>query len=679
MSDIYVPGVKSRFDTDKLIEDLMRVERIPRDRVERRVETLETEKSWWQDIGRRMSSLRESARQLFSFQNPFNERTVVSQDDSVIGATATREAAEQKHQFTVRQLAAADRFISSPLDETYRVPNGTYGFSLGDEQISFAFRGGTLREFADALNRRGREKLQATLIAVEPGTKSLLIESLVTGEKNHLGFYEDAETLAANIGMAERSNDTRVDFVLGDSTVQPGRNSDPELVSLDNRVLTVAAGGRAFISSGVAIPPSPDLVVSFETSTTIRRNTLAIPLPPPGPDLPPSGSARYGSIILDNEPSSVPLPPWTPPAMPERVDDFAVLTFTYSDGTSTILPPIADSEDFRSYQFRLQDIARDKTVVAMELVNNNTHRDVSIKNIRVYNPDATGGGFRAHNAVSQAADALIAMDGIEIRRPVNTIDDLIPGVTVIPRGVSDRPVSLEIRPDREAVKESIISLVGNYNRLMAEVNVLTRNDERIIQELSYLSPEEQEAFRAKLGAFSADSTLSQFKSTLQRAATAPYPTADAPLLLSQIGVGTDVRRSGASSGYDASRLRGYLEIDEKALDAALETRLPEIKQLFGFDSDGDLLVDTGVAFTLDAISRPYVETGGIVSLKTGAIDSRISQDQRRMETLDRQLAAKETTLRVQYGQMEGAFTRMERIGSSLDTFSRQTTTNNSNR
>jgi flagellar hook-associated protein 2 len=677
MSDIYVPGVKSRFNTDQLIEDLMKVERIPRDRVERRVEALETEKSYWQEIGRRMTTLRESARQLFSFQNPFNERMVVSQDDSVIGAVATREAAEQKHLFTVKQLAAADRFISSPLDEAYKVPGGTYSFSLGDDRISFAFRGGSLREFADALNRRGKEKLQAGLITVEPGTKSLVRESLLTGEKNHLGFFEEAETLAARIGMAERSNDTRVDFVLSDATVQPGRNSDPGLISLDNRVLTVAAGGRAFISSGVAIPPSPDLVVSFETATSIRRNTLPIPLPPTGPEIPAAGSASYGGISLDNEPSAAPLPPWTPPPMPERVDDFGVLTFTYSDGTSTILPPIADSEDFRSYQFRLQDIARDKTVVAMELVNNNTHRDVSIKNIRVYDPNASGGGFRANNAVSRAADAIIAMDGIEIKRPANSIDDLIPGLTLTPRAVSDRPVSLEVRPDREAIKEGIISLTGNYNRLMAELNVLTRNDERIIQELSYLTPEEQEEFRKKLGVFSGDSTLSQFKITLQRAATAPYPTADAPLLLSQIGVGTDVRRSGASSGYDASRLRGYLEIDEKALDAALETRIPEIKQLFGFDSDGDLLVDSGIAFTLDAISRPYVETGGIVSLKTGSIDSRISQDQRRMETLDRQLASKESALRVQYGKMEGAFSRLERLGSSLDNFSQQANNNNS--
>jgi flagellar hook-associated protein 2 len=47
-----------------------------------------------------------------------------------------------------------------------------------------------------------------------------------------------------------------------------------------------------------------------------------------------------------------------------------------------------------------------------------------------------------------------------------------------------------------------------------------------------------------------------------------------------------------------------------------------------------------------------------------------------METLDRQLATKENTLRIQYGQMEGAFTRMERMGTSLDNFSRQANNNN---
>ncbi|MDR0447743.1 MAG: hypothetical protein LBH07_03655, partial [Treponema sp.] len=55
MSDIYLPGVKSRFNTEKLIEDLMKVERIPRDRAEKQIETFQTEKGYWQELGRRIS------------------------------------------------------------------------------------------------------------------------------------------------------------------------------------------------------------------------------------------------------------------------------------------------------------------------------------------------------------------------------------------------------------------------------------------------------------------------------------------------------------------------------------------------------------------------------------------------------------------------------------------------
>jgi flagellar hook-associated protein 2 len=206
--------------------------------------------------------------------------------------------------------------------------------------------------------------------------------------------------------------------------------------------------------------------------------------------------------------------------------------------------------------------------------------------------------------------------------------------------------------------------------------VLTRNDDRIIQELTYLSEDEQSNLRKRMGAFAGDSILGQFRATLQRVATAPYMTSEQDFaMLAQIGIGTDVRGSGGS-GYDPARLRGYLEIDEKALDTALETNLSAVQQLFGYDSDGDFIVDSGVAYTFETLTKPYTEIGGIIALKTGSIDSRIAQENRRIETLDRQLAAKEAALKSQYGQMEGAYNRMERMNSSLDQFSQQ---NNNNR
>jgi flagellar hook-associated protein 2 len=654
----------------------MKVERIPRDRTERNIETQETRKAYWQDLGRRVISLRESARFLFSFQNPFNDRVAVSSDENSLTATATREAVEQDYRFSVKQLAQADRFLSPPLDEKTKIDAGNYVFTVGKEEISVNFRGGSLREFAEALNRRGNDKIGASLITVQPGTRSLLIESKVTGAENRLGFSGDSELLAIKLGILEQVNDSRRDIVISEGTVRetslPGGMEPAGPLSINDGVLGFPPLASASIPFGLEVERGSPLVLKLETMTKVNAElTRAIPQPPPGPSIPSSGSISYGGITVENNPSTAPMPEWNPPPAPKRMDNLAVLSLSFSDGTKTSLRPITDSGDFISWEFNLSEYAAGKTITALNIDNANTHREISVRGAMVYDPKAIGGGLKPLNPVSIAQDAVIDMEGIKMQRPSNNITDIIPGVTLTARGVSDRPVKLGVSTDREGIKNAIISLIGNYNRLMAELNVLTRTDERVIDELSYLEKDEAEEMRKRLGVFNTDSTLNQFRAGLLRTATAPYPTEEERELamLAQIGISTNVLGSG--SGYNPATLRGYLQIDEKKLDAAIEQHLPAIKQLFGSDTTGDLLIDTGVAFNLDNISKPFVETGGIISLKTGTIDSRISQDQRRIASMDRQLAAKEAELKAQYSRMESAFARMEQMTSSLENFSRQ--------
>ena len=658
MSDIFIPGINSRFNTGQLVEDLMRLERIPRDRAAGNVERLQDQRAFWQEIGRRTNSLRDSARNLFGFQNPFNDRVVRSGDSSVITATAVRGALEQERSFTVAQVAQADRFLSNPLETDFRVEAGTYTFTVGDEEINFEFRGGSLREFSEALNRRGGDLLRSSLITVRPGTTSLLIESRVTGEENRLNFSGAALALGEQVGMVGRVNDSRMDFTDG--------------------VVNVRAGSSSEIPMNFQAPPTGNWVLRFETSTAMRADAPgAIPQPPPGPTIPPGGSISHGGIIVHNDPSSVQLPGWTPPELPRRVDNMSVLSITFSDGSRAQLSPISDSPTYDSHEFQLGELARGRTIVALNLVNDNTHRDVNIRNVQIFDPHALG-GIRALNPVSTAQDAIIAMEGIEIRRPSNEITDLLLGVTITARRASDRPVSLQVEPDREAVKDAIISFVGNYNRLMAEINILTRNDTRVVDELTWLTPDERESALERLGALSGDSTLMHMRNSLQRIISTPFPTSEGRelALLSQIGIGTDVRWGGATGGIDISRLRGYLEIDERVLDNAIDTRLTAIRELFGSDTTGNRIVDNGVAFDVDALTRPFTETGGLIANMTGTIDTRINQENRRIQNMDRSLAQREVDLTRQYAQMEHAFRRMEQMNNSLDRFQQQ---NNNNR
>jgi flagellar hook-associated protein 2 len=673
----------------------MKIERIPRERTEKNIETQETRKSYWQDFGRRVTSLRESARFLFSFQNPFNDRIAVSSDENSITASATREAVEQEYRFSVKQIAQADRFLSPPLDEKTKVEAGNYTFTAGKEEISLNFRGGSLREFADALNRRGRDKIGASLITVQPGTKSLLIESKMPGTENRLGFSGDAELLALKLGILEQVNDSRREIVISESTIRetslPGGiiPSGPPF-AINDGVLSFPPLASASIPFVLDVERGSPLTLKLETLTKINPETaFSIPQPPPGPSIPSSGSITYNDITIENNPSAAPLPAWTPPPAPKRMDNLAVLSLSFSDGSKTVLRPITDSGDFIPLEFSLSEYAGGKTITALNIDNTNTHREISVRGAVVFDPKAIGGGLRPLNPVSIAQDAIIEMEGIRMQRPSNTITDIVSGVTLTAKGVSDRPVRLGVSTDREGIKNAIISLVGNYNRLMAEINVLTARsvysgsglrtsvDDSIVDELTYLTADEADEMRKRLGVFHADLSLTQLKSSLQRAASAPYPTGEERdlALLAQIGISSFLLGADAGYSYNPAGMRGYLQIDESKLDAALEQHLPAVRQLFGSDTTGDLLIDTGVAFNIDRLSRPFVETGGIISLKTGTIDSQISQDRKRIDTMDRQLAAKEAELKVQYSRMESAYSRMEQMSTSLDNFNRQNSSN----
>jgi flagellar capping protein FliD len=279
------------------------------------------------------------------------------------------------------------------------------------------------------------------------------------------------------------------------------------------------------------------------------------------------------------------------------------------------------------------------------------------------NADNQYEAFIPSNVLSKAQDAKISMDGIEITRPDNTMSDVVPGISLVLHDTSSKPVVITVTGDTDSVKNGIITLVGNYNQLMAEINVLTRKDDTIITELTYLTADQKKDYEAKLGTMMGDSTLNAIRSSLQNASSAPYKTSDPKLtMLAQIGISTNTSKGG---GYDASKLRGYLEIDESVLDNALANNMDAVKQLFARDNNGDLIADAGYAWTIDADMKPYVQVGGIVSLKTDNIDKQIKDDNDRISTLNTQLDAKKQQLKEKYSQMDSAWNQMQQMTQQL--------------
>ncbi|MDR2509866.1 MAG: flagellar filament capping protein FliD [Spirochaetaceae bacterium] len=687
MADISIPGIKSRFDTDKTIEGLMELERVPKKRIEKAVEVLQLQKSTWQTLGRRISALRDGANQLYSYQNPFNEKSAASSDTSVLEANVTREARGQSHDFVVKQSAASDKFISNSLDKDYRVPAGNYKFMAGETTFEFKYSGGSLQEFADAINRRSEGKFSASVVAVKRGTSSFVVGSEISGAENRLSFADDALKFAVKVGLVkEGPREPRVTAI--DAVPVSGMVEGIE--SEEGGSLKVSAGSKAEIDLAGGIKSAKGSKLSFE----ISFSTIPSPQDETGSvetagDEPPESEAAADEITADEviaaeesqedaeslteqEDTEVAAAEDAPATIEKPAANLNVLALHFTDGTGVELAAPSDSENWTASSLDLFKIAGEKTIATLEIHNQNTDFDVSIRAIEL--TEIAPKGAEPLNAISTAQDAIILMDGIEIERPSNKIDDLIPGVTLNVKTASENPVNINVQGNNEAIKDAVIKFVGSYNRLMAELNVLTRTDERVINELDYLNEDERGELKEKLGTLSGDASVQKLRADLIAIMNAAYETSDGPAMLANFGISTDARRAGIS-GYDPARLRGYMEIDENVFDEAVAENSAILRELMGRDTDGDLIVDSGMAFSVTQSVRPFTEVGGIIAGKTSGIDTRIAADNRRIEAIDRQLARKEADLRRQYGQMEDAYNRMERMSSSLENFGTQ----NSNR
>ncbi len=671
MSDISIPGVTSKYNTQKIIKDLVKAEKIPLKRMEKSLKEYKDKKKIWQDINRKLSTLRDDAKALYGFDNPFNQKVAKSSDDTVLTATAERTALTEEKKILVKQIAQADRFKSNSLNKDFKVPAGKYTFRIGEKKVSFEFTGGSLEQFANKITKRGRGVLKATVIKDTPDTYVIAIESLKTGTKNKLIFEDKAIDFALKAGILEQTNTTERDIGINKYSIQEWtKKLESNSFSLSDGTLTLNPG------SELRIPVKPPFKVNKNIVLEIKVKTEMLPQkpqkeikPPPGPTLPPAGRVEFKGIEIKNEEFKVPLPEWHPPKPPENITDMNVL-YIQSKGKTIPLKPIEDSKDFKTYRIDVGSLGID-SINSINLRNRNTYRKISIREIKLFDKTARG-KYKPLHPISEAANAKLEIDGINVERPSNTINDLIPGVKLNLISASNKPVNLKIEVDKDAIKNSIIKLIGHYNQVITEIDVVSRKDESIIEDAKYLSDEERAKYKKELGALMGDISILQLKSKLQSIMMNPYKTEGGRelSLLAQIGISTDTRKPGSAVTLDRTRLRGYLEIDEDKLDEALNEHPKWVKELFGYDTDGDLVVDSGIAYSLDRELKAYVQTGGIIAIRLDNLDHQISRKNRDIESFNQHLADYERELKDKFGRMEGMLDTLQENAKALQNLKR---------
>ena len=653
-----IPGIGAG-KYDNLIETLMKKERAPRDSAAEDLKKYERQNTVWRKINQFSGEIREKTRELYSFNNPFVEKTVTSSNERAVTATASRDAHEQTFKISINQIAKADSFLSNEVAKDLQVPKGMYTFTVGEKKLSVNWQGGKYRSFIDAVNKKGKDIIRISEIKTSPGAISLLFESQLTGEANKLEFSDDALSFALENGLIKKNDRLAVDTEKTEAVI-PAQTTERIAFSKPVRgSQQYVLEYTVFLQNNAETSAAPSLQKEQPSSNENASDAIYGQV----------GSVSYKGVTVTNAPSDAGIVSETlglnqPTAV--SVEDYNVLSLVSPRGTLIPLPALNETTEAQTFSIPLSEYG---DITGITVHNNNTDKTVSIEQIKVYDPKATG-EYIPVNPVSQAQEAMLTFEGIPVKRSTNKIDDLIPGVTLQLEDKTDKPESIGIKPDTQPAKDAIIEFVAKYNRLLAEINIVTSNQQTIIDEIEYFTDDERKAAEENLGALFGDTTLSALKNNLRQIVANIYrKNADTPIrTLSQIGIST---KSDTSSGLNEARLRGYLEIDEKKLDEALKNSIEDVRYLFGYDTDNDVLIDDGVAFQVFKQIDPYVQRGGIFSTRTNGLAARIKTSKDKIARYDKALEKKEQELRQKYGDMDGTLRSLQKQSDMINNFSRQ--------
>ncbi|WAJ36079.1 flagellar filament capping protein FliD [Pseudomonas sp. GOM7] len=246
---------------------------------------------------------------------------------------------------------------------------------------------------------------------------------------------------------------------------------------------------------------------------------------------------------------------------------------------------------------------------------------------------STGAG----GVITQAKSAKLTIDGLQLERSSNTIEDALEGVTLdllAAQSSSDltdgKTISLTVGVDKGSVKSSLQKFVSAYNALISTTSQLT----------AYVPVDGSAPVTGPLfGDTSVRSLLSGLRNELVSS-----PNKDGGIqALAELGITT--------------AKDGKLSLDDSKLTDALENN---------FDQVGAYLTgDNGLMGRLSSFTGTYVATDGVLKQRNDALQVTKQDVDKQRKALDRRVESLQTRLYAQYNAMDSLVGRLKQTSDSL--------------
>lgn len=263
------------------------------------------------------------------------------------------------------------------------------------------------------------------------------------------------------------------------------------------------------------------------------------------------------------------------------------------------------------------------------------------------------GGENDHMiSVSDAQDAKLRVDGSDYTRSTNNISDIIDGVTLNLKGVSENgdAEQLTLTSDTSAIKTSLQDFVNQYNALIKETN---SDSKYVAADMSGLGNEDVATQSSQSGALMGDSTLRSLVSEVRSAVNGVYGDAGADY------------GSLADLGIKIDAATGEMTLDEDTLDEAIADNPEQIADMFSGRGGSEGLATTLGAIITDYVGDPKTKTDGLIKTATDSLDAQTKIAQTQIDKTQKLIDAQVERYRVQFQNLDTMMSSMNSMSNQL--------------
>lgn len=243
-----------------------------------------------------------------------------------------------------------------------------------------------------------------------------------------------------------------------------------------------------------------------------------------------------------------------------------------------------------------------------------------------------------------AQDASLTVNGVSITRTSNTINDVVPGLTLDLQATTSSAASVVITRDGSGLKGKVQDLVQAYNDLVSDFKILTGPK----------SENEDDIFSGSLrGDATPRIVLAQIRDVL-------FGTSE--IVTSTVKTFRDL---GVSVDKD-----GVVTLDEATLDAAIANNFSDVVSALAgrvstTDSNGDTVITRGLGVELAAKVREIMGPSGAILSQSSSAESQVRRYNEQLEALEERMEKILARYTKQFAAMESIVGQISAMRENL--------------